>query len=739
MSDHLNKDVEEAQERFQRAMEWESSTRQLFVQDLKFANGDPDNGFQWPDKIKKDRDSNDRPALTVNKVRQHNLNIINDAKQNKPAIKFLPMAGEASYKSAQVLNALMRRIEAQSKASVAYDTATAFQVMGGIGYIRVETDYCDDEGFDQDIFIRRVENPLMVLLDPDAKELDRSDARFGFVFEDVAKEVFVRKYPKYKTNGPPVGVFGRHDWVSSDIVRVCEYYRIVETEDEMALYVDEESGEEMIATAKQIGSKAIIRALKKEGSPTRKVTYKQLEWMLIVGDEIAEGPLQLPGKYIPIVPVIGEETIIDGRLDRKGHTRAMKDPQRMYNYWSSSAVEFGALQTKTPWIVDPGSIQGYEEYWNQANVQNVGYLPARSVNEEGQPYQPPRRVEPPVAAPVSLTGMQIAQQEMEIVSGQHQAQMGMPGNERTGKAINERQRQGDRATYHYIDNLAVALRHVGTIVLDLVPTIYDTERLLMALGEDGVPQPVRVDGRAPQALQEPAEAPGPDPMEVIFNPKLGKYQVMVDVGPAYATRRDEAFEAFTLMLTQSPNLTNVVGDLMFRAADFPMADEAAERLKRMVPPMALGKGPSPTEQQLQMQVQNLTQLVQELVGQVAKGEIKQKGQEEKHDIAAYEATTKRLALVKEMIAENPQLVQDLLTEAHQIQLAPLTTAGGDDAHTNADAVMPMGQPTSIPGMRRDPTGNWQVREPGGTYAPVGRIFGEGAGVPAAPGQGELSL
>lgn len=180
--------VAKAKKRFARCEEWESEQRKLFEEDLKFANGNPANKYQWPNEVWLNGGNDGtagKPRLTVNKVRQHNLQIINDARQNKPGVNIRPTGGEATFDAAQVYEGVVRSIEKNSRAEQAYDTATYFQVTAGIGYVRLTTDYVSDDTFDQDIFIRRIPNPLNVYLDPDIREVDGSDAKFGFVFEDI--------------------------------------------------------------------------------------------------------------------------------------------------------------------------------------------------------------------------------------------------------------------------------------------------------------------------------------------------------------------------------------------------------------------------------------------------------------------------------------------------------------------------------------------------------------------------
>lgn len=661
--------VDQAKKRFTRCETWESNARKLMLEDIKFANADTDNGWQWPNKIKINRDIDERPVLTINKTRQHNLQIINDAKQNKPSVKIRPVGGGATYEASQVFEGIIRHIEYISNAQSAYDTATKFQVEGGLGFLRVVTDYANDESFDQEIFIRRIRDPFTVYLDPDAQEADKSDARFGFVFDDMPKDDFKLAYPDYLDLVGDAALGNGDGWIDQDHIRVCEYYRTIEKKDKLLAITDPTTGQVHVIKHSDIPQELRSQAIDDPATKVRNLTLNEIEWYLIAGNEIIDKK-KWPGKYIPIIAVIGEEVIVNGEMDRKGHTRALKDPQRIYNYWSSSSVEFVALQGKSPYIAPARAIEGLETYWRTANTSNTSILPYNDIDDEGMPIQMPQRAQPPQIANAYVEGMKIAREEMMEVSGQYQSQFGAPGNEKSGKAINERQRQGDNATYHFIDNLAVSIRYLGKILLDLIPKIYDTKRVLRILAEDGEESQVQLDPKAQAAHQQQAKMHGNAAM-AIFNPNVGKYDVMSDVGPAYATKRQEAFNAMTQIVTQAPQLVNVIGDLLFKNADFPGADKIAERLERMVPPQAKGEGPNPEVTQLQQQLQHMTGLLNSMTNQLAEHKLKLTGKDQLRDVEIYDAYTKRLSALEKVVTspkEYARMLHELALQEHSSNL-----------------------------------------------------------------------
>jgi hypothetical protein len=685
------------QKRFHAAEKWESAARTLFKEDKRFANADSDHvEWQWPTAVYKARNpvgDAPRPCLVVNKCAQHNLMIINDGRENKPSVKVHATGFGATAEAAQTFESLIRHIEYQSKASAVYTSATVDQVEAGWGYWRIVTEYPPDDSFEQEIYIRRVQDPLSVYLDPDAQELDKSDARWGFVFRDMPRSEFEAEYPQYKDMAGATSMESGNstaDWCSKDTVRVAEYYERTEMTDTLwAVPADMihpgHPGGTIRESAMIEGLPDAVKAAKLQSRDVPNIT---VSWSLVVGNEVVD---QMDTAYnsIPIVLVVGRETVIDGKLDRKGHTRAMKDAQRMYNYNASAAVEYGALQTKVPWVVQLESIEGLEIYWETANIKNHAYLPYNSKDlDSGVPVQPPVRPQPPSSAPVFMEGMQVADQQMQMASGQYDAQMGAEGNERTGIAIQERQRQGDKATYHFIDNLGIAIAYTGRILVDLIPKVYDTKRVIQILGEDGTRTQVQVDPAAPaahtaaptQGPPQPSAPPQPsgqpDAM-VIFNPTIGRYAVEAEVGPSYNTQREEAANAYQQVMSMA-GIGPLVADLYFKSSDFPTADEAAERLHNMLPSQATG-GPSPEVQRLQQHLQAAGAQVQQLTGalkqagdDLASAKLQSKDKSANTSIDQYRAETDRMEALHDI---NPELMRPLVT---QLVLEALHAANGGE-------------------------------------------------------------
>lgn len=684
--------VEECHREFKACEDRESSARKLWKADLRFANGDPDNGYQWDEALMKQRELDKRPCLTTNKVKQHNRQITNDARQNKPAIRVYAVDSGADKKTAEIFNGVIRHIESNSNADTAYDIAGEFAVDAGLGYWRITTDYAADDSFDQEIYIKAVPNPLNVYLGRHS-EVDGSDAKRGFIFEDMPKEEFEAKYPDCDLIGWPSD--GGSEWLTKDTIRVAEYFKIVEESDTLCAGPDGETFK-----LSEIEDKETAKAIQaNEQIQKRKVAVKKCKWYLIAGDQILDRRDWL-GKYIPIVRVVGEEVEIDGKIDRKGHTRALKDAQRMYNYWSSAGVEYGALQGKQPYIADWRGIAGFEKYWDNLNSSNIPYLPFNGADEAGNPIATPQRQMPPVTAPMYMEGMRVASEEMKMASGQYDASLGQKSNETSGRAIMARQREGDNATFHFLDNVARAIRYTGKILVDLIPKVYDTARVVRILGEDGKDETVQIDPQAPKAFVQQQD-PMSGAIKEIYNPSVGRYDVTVSVGPSYGTKRQEAFQALSEISSRNPQLMAVAGDLVMKAADFPMADQIAERLEKTLPAGLAdpkdGEQPIPPEamQQLQQQAQQIEQMgaaLQQASEMV--GDLQQKAQKAEAIGPAAELAKREMELTyRERML---QAQKDIALLQIQLKTTQSTNQMTQAANQLGRAADEMNRPTEVP-------------------------------------------
>lgn len=730
--------VDEAKKRFQRCSEWEANFRERFIEDIKFACGDDVNGYQWPNAVRRSRDVDSKPCLTMNVTRQHNLQIINQGKRNKADVQVIPVGNGATAEASKMWRGIFDHIQYQSNAQSAYSVAREFQVDGGYGVWRLVTEWIPDT-WEQEIFIRPVPDPLTVYLDPDCRERDKSDGEFAFVFDTIPREDFRDAYPEYLelAGQQPFGIGAADDdWITKDHIRICEYFRRVPKKDQLVHFTDPNTGARRVIRKSRMHESMHGKVLDDPQTKTRTVWDREVEWYLIAGDRVIDKTIW-PGQFIPLISIIGEENTIEGIMDRKGHTRYLRDSQRMYNYNASAQVEFVALQTKAPWKGAAAAIEEYETLWNTANTANHSFLAFNHLDENGQEipqYALPTRTDPPAQSQAFDQGMQTAFNQMMMTSGQWQNQMGMQGNERTGEAIKRRQDQGDTATFHFQDNFDLGLVYTGKQLIDLVPKIYDTKRVIRIQAEDGTDMEVEIDPGARQAYLQQVGHDN-EVARRIFNPSVGRYDVRSSPGAAKGSAREQTVEALTLILTQAPALTGIIGDLLLSAMDFDKAQEAAQRLKRMVPHQALGIGPSQSEQQLASQLAQTRTALGESLSKLGKEQQKLVGKDQMRDIDAYKAETDRIKAFADQMGQldpegSRQMIEDLVREAAHTHLTPILTANAKDldeqaagerkdslgegetapgysgrSSTNSEALSP------YPGARQAPDGEWYTTDP----------------------------
>ena len=718
--------VQEARRRFDRCNEWEGEWRQRFLRDIKFAYGDSENGFQWPNAIRNARENSARPCLTLNLIRSHNKMISNEMRKNKSEVKFLGMGNGATADSAGVMQDLFRHTQQISDAQhLALPVARQWAVDGGVGYCRLVTRYEADDSFDQEVYLDPVDDPMQVFLDPDIHVGGNAlDAKFAFIFDDVPKQDFREAYPDLygRMKGTePLGLGGSPgDRRGESHVRVCEYFRKVPKRSELVSFLHE--GQRFTFPRQRF--ERLIRAkeardgiLDRETTRLREVTSDEVEWYLIVGSEVIEKTIWL-GKYIPILRCLGEETVIEGRLDRKGHTRYMLDGQRMFNYFASAQIEGLSLQTKAPWLAPAKAIEEHEAVWRMSNIDNPAVLPYNHVDPEGNPevpIPPPQRIDPPAASPGFQQAMENSRQQIMMVSGQYENQLGEPGNERTGAAINARRNQSATANFHFQDNYEGMLIALGKQLLDLYPRLYDTKRIKRIVANDGIEYDLVIDPGLRAGYAQEQDHQG-QVIKRVMNPLVGKFEVAASVGPAHDTRREETVENMTLILTQAPGLIPLLGDVLLKNMQFEGAQEAALRLRRMVPPVALGQGPTAKEQELQAQLQALQGALVKEMDLHARDRIRLGNKEELREIEVYDAETKRLGVLQKLLPTDPEGLQALIAQAVQDSLK--TSIGGimedvkvEGGGVGDDPALAPEAPPPIPGAAKAPDGEWYLADP----------------------------
>jgi hypothetical protein len=677
-----------------------SSSREDELDDLRFFAGSPDNRWQWPQDVLSTRGSvqgqtiNARPCLTINKLPQHVRQVTNDQRQNRPSGKVIPVNDEADTEVAEILDGIVRHIEYASDADVAYDTACENQVTYGEGYIRILTEYCDEDSFDQDLKIGRIRNSFSVYMDPMIQDPCGADAQWCFITEDITKDEYERMYPDAmpctSIQQQGVGDQAISQWMNEETIRIAEYFYYEHEKADLLLFPGEVTAFKGSMEAKQ------MEAMGFEAVRSRKVDRRKVKWIKTNGYEILEES-EWAGKWIPVVRVVGNEFEVDGEIHISGIVRNAKDSQRMYNYWVSQEAEMLALAPKAPFIGYGGQFEGYEHQWKTANTTNWPYLEVNpdATDGAGTPLPLPQRAAPPLPQTGLIQAKLGASDDIKATTGQYDSSLGMTSNERSGRAILARERQADVGTYHYVDNLARAVRYVTRQLVDMIPKIYDTRRIARIIGIDGETSMARIDPMQPEPVRKIVDEMG-NVIDKIYNPGVGKYDVVVTTGPSYMTKRQEAMDAMSQILQGNPNLWAVAGDLFVKNMDWPGATEMAERLRKTIDPAILAdQDEDPALQAAQQQIQAMGQEMEQMFQMLQN--VNQSMEAQKLRIDEYNAETKRISAVSSSM--NPEQVQEVVMQT----LRDVMTAGDQIAMQEA-MQLPVEQPQAQPPQGMPPGG-----------------------------------
>ena len=593
--------IREAIEFLRLSDEAESNNRAEGLADLKFVAGE-----QWPAELQNSRQLESRPCLTINKLDGFCRQVSNQQRQQRPRMKAHPTNTEATKKVADVITGICRHIEANSNADTAYDTAFDLAVKMGWGYWRIVTDYEREDSFNQEIYIQAIDNPFTVYFDPNSVQPDGSDAEKCIVTDVMSKEVFKRLYPDADL-GSNFNQRGSGDstaqWVTKEDIRIAEYFKVdrikselVMLSDKNVIWADEfEKHRDFLATT---GLKVV----------SARTSYKRrVKWSKVTAMEVLDEKIWA-GRWIPIIPCYGNIVTLDGKRKKFGMVRFGKDPQRMINYWETAATESIALSPKAKWLMAEGQDEGHENEWAKANLSAMPVLRYKQTDIDGQPAPPPERLQPEPPPEGILNALQIATGNLRDVLGVVDPAQRISGNV-SGKALVSEKQQSDNSTFHYYDNLTRSIGFTGRQIVDLIPKIYDSERVMRIIGDDGKPDLITINGRKVTPEGEVIEN----------NIMVGEYDIVMDTGPGYNSKRQEAVDAMAPMM-QNEELMKVIGDLFFRNSDFPGAEVIADRLAAMNP-MSQIDDKSDIPPQAQMAMKQMQQQIQQLQQQLQQAGI----------------------------------------------------------------------------------------------------------------------
>ena len=673
-----------ATRRLTREIDADDHNRQAAIEDLKFLNGD-----QWEASEEQRRRLRGRPCLRTNELPKYVNQVVGDMRQNRARVKVRPVDSAGDVHIAKIRSGLIANIEYCSNAEAIYDYAGEMAVSCGYGAWRIGTRYTEDNPFLQEVYAERIRNPFLVYMDSSAKSEVYADAKYGFVLEKVTKEEFEERFPGKEAPGDPVrtgkGV-GQEAWYAQGAFFIADYYVIEREKKTVCLmgdgkFMDKAEAERLAdewrsqAAAADREAQAALEAAIAPGAPSpletpdgaagdavtqgavapvpfpplppsltiedeRTVEAPRVRWYAITANRVLDGPKEIPGRYIPIIVVKGPERNIEGKTHVRSLIRDAKDPQRLLNFWVTDSAEIVDMIPKAPWIGTARQFEGYENDYAAANTENFPFLKYNA--DQGAP--PPQRVG--IGGVPAAVFEQIGQAKQAIMDtiGMFASDLGDRGPELSGKAILQRQKPGDVATFAFIDNLTRAIAHSGRVINEMIPEVYDTERDVRIRNADETEDFAPVNTTAGRALEAVSAQPGrysgvdreglarlaaKQGAHARYNDlAAGRYDVVVSTGPSYATQRQEAAASLERLVAAFPQVMSVAGDLIYKFQDFLGAEEIAERIERTMPPNlvppkegAPQRPPQPPPPQMQVKMMEMEVKRQELQVQQQKLQV----------------------------------------------------------------------------------------------------------------------
>jgi hypothetical protein len=543
--------------------------RRMHSEDLNFVYNSESMG-QWDPVVLEARRG--KPNYTFNRVIGPVNIVVADMRQTRPAGKVRPTNGAANEATAEVLAGLMRSIEDESRADPIYKNQYKFAVAGGYGAWRLMPEYASEDSFDQVLRIKDIPNPQTVIWDPECSDACGGDAMWCIIGERVSKEKYRALFPSAEYESSFQISRDSYGWFTDKEVRVAEYMERVPFEKEIVLFSDgsiEDLTPEIKAADKEFEAQGLGPDKVKRIVRTRKVLKWRVMWCKVDGSQVLEGPIFYDWNRIPVVRVPGRYINIEGRKKLQSLIRHAKDAQRTYNSRVCDMIERSALIPKAPYLVTENMIKGYEAEWSQSNTASRPYLPYNvDPKAEGSGAMPFRNQ--PIDMPQGALALaQQAAQDIQATTGYFDPAMGNADdmNRVSGKALVQHTRRSDLGSFEFIDGYGDALQLTWEIGIDMIPTIYDSERIVRIVGNDEIEKMVSINSQDPQSG------------DIVHDLKIGSYSCKVVIGPNYQTARQEALATMIDAAEAIPMIAQIAPDLLAKNIDMPDADELTRRLR----------------------------------------------------------------------------------------------------------------------------------------------------------------
>ena len=585
--------VEEISEKFKQAYADWTDIRKKSLEDLKFLSGEMYDETQ----ARAVAAQGGAPMISNNRLHTFVQQVENELRQMNVGIAVHATDESGSEDTAEILEGIIRHIENISNAPSAYIAAAGKcgALVPGFGVVKLKTDYVSDDSFDQEIYIEECKDPFSIIPDFNATTSDFSDAEYVFEFKDIPKEEYIEKYGESEINAKTWDIVGskqsKTNWMTKSTIRIARYWYKERTYSTLYLLDDgrivddysEETYTQTTYTPIPPEFQTDGQTHTEEQTPIgvkqkRKVETCQVKWIETNGYEVLDEGEWHNGD-LPFVFFVGSDMVIDGNREIHGIIRFAKDSQKMYNYISSQIITALAAKNRAPWIASTSAIPDeLRKQWETSNISNHAILYYRDRDDLGNPINPPSRgdgSEPAIQAYMAASQKTEADMKASLGIfdsgiGQNPAAGDLSG---AGKAIQTLTENGMKTNLHFSNNMVLGIRTLGEKIINLIPIIYDTPRVVRIIGADGTPDLIKIN-----ALLTKGKMKGK--MHDIAN-CVGCYGVVVDTGQSYATKKSQQADQMLQFVQAFPQLSPFIMDLIAKDMDWDNSHALAERIMKV--------------------------------------------------------------------------------------------------------------------------------------------------------------
>ncbi len=499
---------------------------------------------QWADDVSNDVLTEFRGTFDLIKSKRNR--ILGELWSNPIDVTFKPKDG-AEAEAAETLTGMYRTDMLRSEEAI--ETALQDQVDCGFGAFRFVTEY--ESKFDDLDNLQRINaEPIneannVVYWDSNAKKKDKSDARWAAIITTFTEKGWERFCDEndidYDANKKPDSFKSPHNsgswfWNSKkDEIKVAEFYSKEKKRQKVLIYEDP-LGQVKAVYKKDM--KGVIDEMEDAGFI--KIGEKMKDRWIVTKQIVTGGDIlkeqKIPGEHIPIIPIYGDWSRVEGREIWRGIYHDAQDPQRLHNFTMSYMADIVAKGPRQKPIFYPGQVQGQEVYWHRSGADDN--LPYKIINEvspiTGQPYPagPVSYIEPPQMPHAGAALLELTRRSIDDVTGGTLSQEGMMNAQVTEGQINTAKDAQNMETFLYQNSFALAMKQAGRVYASMAAELYDVPRPAVVTQPDGTESEVQI----MEAVfdEETGE-------EVVINDiTKGRFEVYADVGPSFQSQKDEA-------------------------------------------------------------------------------------------------------------------------------------------------------------------------------------------------------